>query len=130
VLISIASCSDDDDDGDCSDDIGDTDDSDDDDDDETEESEPSTTPARVWKYGEPPTLPNHTIHSATKRDRIMQRDRLLAEEYDYKLHTYKKRHEATSKKFRIFVLISVGIIFVGILGFAFTVCVRMLTSLQ
>jgi hypothetical protein len=135
VLISIASCSDDDDDdddddGDCSDDIGDTDDSDDDDDDETEESEPSTTPARVWKYGEPPTLPNHTTHSATKRDRIMRRDRLLAEEYDYKLHTYKKRHEATSKKFRIFVLISVGIIFVGILGFAFAVCVRMLTSLQ
>jgi hypothetical protein len=128
VLISIASCSDDDDDdddGDCSDDIGNTDDSDDDDD-ETEESEPSTTPARVWKYGEPPTLPNHT----TKRDRIMRRDRLLAEEYEYKLHTYKKRHEATSKKFRIFVLISVGIIFVGILGFAFAVCVRMLTSLQ
>ena len=128
VLVSIASCSDDDD-GDCSDDIGDTDDSDDDDD-ETEESEPSTTPARVWKYGEPPTLHNHTIHSATKRDRIMRRDRLLQEECDYKLHTYKKRHEATSKKFRIFVLISVGIIFVGIMGFAFAVCVRMLMSLQ
>lgn len=131
VLVSIASCSDDDDDddGDFSDDVSDTDDSDNDDE-ETEESEPSTTPARVWKFGEPPTLPNHTIHSATKRDRIMRRDRLLQEEYDYKLHTYRKRHEATSKKFRIFVLISVGIIFVGILGFAFAVCVRMLTSLQ
>lgn len=130
VLVSIASCSDDDDDDDgyCSDDVSDTDDSDDDD--ETEESEPSTTPVRVWKYGEPPTLPNHTIHSATKRDCIMRRDRLLQEEYDYKLHTYKKRHEATSKKFRIFILISVGIIFVGIFGFAFAVCVRMLTSLQ
>lgn len=132
VLVSIASCSDDDD--------NDTDGYETCSSDELSNSSyqdnntisngmTPIAPARVWKYGEPPTITDHAI-KASKRDRVMRRERLLQEEYDYKLHDFKKRHEATSKRFRVFVLITVAIIFVGILGFAFAVCVRMLTSLQ
>ncbi len=90
----------------------------------------ATAPARVWKYGEPPTVPDLAKKKTSpRRDRVMRRERLLQEECDYRLHTFKRRHDAISKKFRVFVLVAVGIIFVGILGFAFAVCVRMLTSL-
>ena len=89
-----------------------------------------SAPARVWRYGEPATVSDLAKKKTSpRRDRVMRRERLLQEECDYRQHTFKRRHDAISKKFRVFVLVAVGIIFVGILGFAFAVCVRMLTSL-
>ncbi len=90
-------------------------------------------PARVWRYGEPPTVSDSLAtkkdSASSRRDCIMRRDRLLQEGCDYRLHTLKRRHEAIGSKFRVFVLFTVGVIFVGILGFALALCVRMLTSI-
>ena len=140
TLDSIASCSDyddddDDDDGTCSSDEGsDSCFLDDDGARRDANSASSATapaaPARVWKYGEPPTVSDLAKkRNSPRRDRVMRRERLLQEECDYRLHNFKRRRDAIGEKFRVFVLVAVGIIFVGILGFAFAVCVRMLTSL-
>jgi len=107
-----------------------------------------TTSARVWKYGEPSTNPTTSIHPATKttlpkkkkkkttssisskqHDRIMKRERLLQEEYEYRLHLLKNENEKLSKQFRVFVLVTVAVIVAGALAFAFVVCVRMLLSI-
>ncbi len=94
---------------------------------------------KVWSYGEPPTTMDHNRtskkHAAPKKhhmsehDLIMRRDRLLQEEYEYRLRALQREHANLSKKFRIFVLVTVAIIFTGALTFAFVVCVRMLMSI-
>ena len=113
-----------------------------------------TTNPKVWRYGEPPTTMDHHSstaillkkkqqqHAATgapktqhrggdisKHDLIMRRDRLLQEEYEYRLRALQRENANLSKKFRIFVLVTVAIIFMGALTFAFVVCVRMLMSI-
>ena len=92
----------------------------------------------VWKYGEPPTA-TQTKHTPTpkkkntssqrRKDSIMKRERLLQEEYEYRIHHLKKENEKLSRRFRIFVLVTVALIFCGALAFAFLVCIRMLMSL-
>lgn len=84
---------------------------------------------RVWKYGEPPTT-NATIDSKKKpsHDRLMERERLLQEEYEFRLHKLKRENERLAKKFRLFVLVTVAFILVAALAFAFVVCIRMLLS--
>jgi len=113
-----------------------------------EEAPPSPTAAhatatRVWKYGEPPTTmgtgtsapanqKSTTKNKATtqsKHDRIMERERLLQEEYEYRLHLLKRENETLSRSFRIFVLVTVAVIFAGALSFALAVCVKMLMSI-
>ena len=96
---------------------------------------------RVWKYGDSPTtdtmskknssLQKQRSKDATmsKHDRIMRRERLLQEEYEYRLHSLKRENEKLSRKFRIFVLVAVALIFAGALAFAFVVCIRMLMSI-
>lgn len=94
---------------------------------------------KVWSYGEPPTTMDHNTttkkHAAPKKHRIsehdliMRRERLLQEEYEYRLRALQREHANLSKKFRIFVLVTVAIIFTGALTFAFVVCVRMLMSI-
>jgi hypothetical protein len=95
---------------------------------------------KVWRYGEPPTIttPDHTpllkkVAPSKKRlsehDRIMRRDRLLQEEYEYRLRSLQRENEKLSKKFRIFVLVTVAIIFTGAFTFAFVICIRMLMSI-
>ena len=141
TLHSIVSCSDDDDD----DDDDDTNSSDGGSDscylDDDARRNPNamsnatttTTPPRVWRYGEPPTicdpLAKKKEGASSRRDRIMRRDRLVQEGCDYKSFVLKRRHDAIGMKFRVFVLVAVGVTFVGILGFALALCVRMLTSI-
>jgi len=96
---------------------------------------------KVWKYGDTPTTCNSTTtnnapkkkkisrSSSSTRDRIMKRERLLQEEYEYRLHSLKRENEKLSKKFRIFVLVAVACVFTGALAFAFVVCVRILVSI-
>lgn len=98
----------------------------------------NTTP-KVWRYGEPMEhssllAKKHTPTTIQKQrisehDLIMRRDRLLQEEYEYRLRALQRENENLSKKFRIFVLVTVAIIFTGALTFAFVVCIRMLMSI-
>ena len=122
-----------------------------------ETPKPVAPAARVWKYGEPPTTTttanppsktnsnstpgkkkkkrkhssnnNTTPNSSKIHDHIMRRERLMQEEYEYRLHLLKRENETLSRRFRVFVLVAVALIFVGALGFAFVVCVRMLMSI-
>jgi len=108
----------------------------------------TTTIARVWKYGEPHTnYPKTQTKSNTappkkknekktrssisskQHDRIMKRERLIQEEYEYRLHLLKNENEKLSWTFRVFVLVTVAVIVAGALAFAFVVCVRMLLSI-
>ena len=102
-------------------------------------SSTNTTP-KVWRYGEPMEhssllMKKHTPTTIQKQQRIsehdliMRRDRLLQEEYEYRLRALQCENENLSKKFRIFVLVTVAIIFTGALTFAFVVCIRMLMSI-
>lgn len=95
------------------------------------------TNAKVWKYGDTPTTSNtaattpkkkNRAFSSTQHDRIMKRERLLQEEYEFKLRLLKRENDKISKKFRIFVLVSVACVFTAALAFAFVVCVRILMS--
>jgi len=106
----------------------------------------TTNTDRVWKYGESPTNHPKTLTKKTtppkkkkkktpssisskQHDRIMKRERLLQEEYEYRLHLLKNENEKLSKQFRVFVLVTVAVIVAGALAFAFVVCVRMLLSI-
>jgi hypothetical protein len=75
---------------------------------------------KVWKYGEP------SVTSKTKRDRKMERERLLQEEYEFRLRRLTKENEILAKKFRLFVLVTVAFILVAALSFAIMLCVKML----
>eukprot|EP00585_Thalassiosira_rotula_P012514 CAMPEP_0196133420 /NCGR_PEP_ID=MMETSP0910-20130528/2654_1 /TAXON_ID=49265 /ORGANISM="Thalassiosira rotula, Strain GSO102" /LENGTH=732 /DNA_ID=CAMNT_0041393145 /DNA_START=180 /DNA_END=2378 /DNA_ORIENTATION=- len=150
ALDSIVSCSDDDEEDSSDEESGSSYYFDHDDDARAWRNHDDKTPAataRVWKYGEPPTNPIPTKKtsassyssqttkkkktksssiSTSKHDRIMKRERLLQEEYEYRLRTLKKENEKLSKRFRVFVLVAVALIFAGALAFAFVVCIRML----
>mmetsp|Transcript_34027 Transcript_34027/g.62611 ORF Transcript_34027/g.62611 Transcript_34027/m.62611 type:complete len:685 (-) Transcript_34027:237-2291(-) len=106
----------------------------------------TTNTDRVWKYGESPTNHPKTLTKKTtppkkkkkktpssisskQHDRIMKRERLLQEEYEYRLHLLKNENEKLSWTFRVFVLVTVAVIVAGALAFAFVVCVRMLLSI-
>ena len=107
-----------------------------------ENKEPTT---RVWRYGDLPTTTTtantrmSTSSSSpsakkkkkklSKHDVIMKRERILQEEYEYRLHSLKRENEKLSKRFRIFVLVTVALIFMGALAFALVVCFRMLMSI-
>ena len=107
-----------------------------------QEEEPQT--ARVWKYGEPATNPTKAtngrngnalkqsrkkVPGGSSRDRTMRRERLMQEEYEFRLRNLRRENDELSKKFRVFVLVAVALIFAGALAFAFVVCVRMLMSI-
>lgn len=122
ALYSIASCSDDDE--------GETTDEDSSSY-EYDEDEESGTPVaangntnRVWRYGDKTV----TSSKARKisRDERMKRERLIEEEYEYRLRALRHENERLSMRFRLCVLISVAFIFAGALSFALTVCIKML----
>ena len=56
----------------------------------------------------------------------MERERLIQEEYEYRLRVLRSENERLGEKFRVFVLVTVGAVFAGALAFAFVVCIRML----
>lgn len=77
---------------------------------------------KVWKQGDP----SITSKKASKRDRIMERERLLQEEYEFKLRRLTKENELLAKKFRLFVLVTVAFILMAALSFAVVLCIKML----
>jgi capsular polysaccharide biosynthesis protein len=56
----------------------------------------------------------------------MERERLLQEEYEFRLRRLTKENEILAKKFRLFVLVTVAFILVAALSFAIMLCVKML----
>jgi hypothetical protein len=85
-------------------------------------SNTSESTKKVWKQGDP----SITSKKASKRDRIMERERLLQEEYEFKLRRLTKENEMLAKKFRLFVLVTVAFILVAALAFALLLCIKML----
>lgn len=77
---------------------------------------------KVWKQGDP----SITSKKASKRDRLMERERLLQEEYEFKLRRLTKENELLAKKFRLFVLVTVAFILLAALSFALMLCIKML----
>ena len=77
---------------------------------------------KVWKHGDP----SITSKKASKRDRMMERERLLQEEYEFKLRRLTKENELLAKKFRLFVLIAVAFILLAALSFALVLCIKMM----
>lgn len=124
ALDSIASCSD-----------GEEDDNDDDESDEEsgsssfdeDESDTPVTANRVWKYGDK-TVTSSKARKISLRDERMKRERLIEEEYEYRLRALRRENERLAMRFRLFILISVAFVFSGALAFAFVVCIRMLFS--
>jgi len=58
----------------------------------------------------------------------MRRERLLQEEYEYRLVKLKRENDRLSRRFRACVLVAVAGILAGGLAFAFAVCLRMLLA--
>lgn len=123
ALDSIASCSD-----------GEEDDNDDDESDEEsgsssfdedESDTPVTANNRVWRYGDN-TVTSSKARKISLRDERMKRERLIEEEYEYRLRALRRENERLAMRFRLFILISVAFVFSGALAFAFVVCIRML----
>jgi len=119
ALDSIASCSDDEDD-----ETTDEESSSYEYDEDEESGTPIATNARVWKYGDRSVTSD--ARKISQRDERMKRERLIEEEYEYRLRALRHENERLATSFRLFVLISVAFIFAGALAFAFIVCVRML----
>lgn len=120
ALDSIASCSDDEDD-----DTTDEESSSYEYDEDEESGTPIATNVRVWKYGDR-TVTSSKARKISLRDERMERERLIEEEYEYRLRVLRHENERLAIRFRFFVLISVAVIFVGALAFAFVVCIRLL----
>lgn len=97
---------------------------DDDDDDDGSQSNTTESSKKVWKYGEPSVTSKKKL--ASKRDRIMERERLMQEEYEFRLRRMTRENELVAKKFRLCVLVTVAFILVAALSFALVVCVKML----
>ena len=123
ALDSIASCSDGEEDND------DDDESDEESGsssfDEDESDTPVTANNRVWKYGDK-TVTSSKARKISLRDERMKRERLIEEEYEYRLRALRRENERLAMRFRLFILISVAFVFSGALAFAFVVCIRML----
>ena len=83
--------------------------------------------ARVWKYGDK-SVTSSKAKKISQRDERMERERLIEEEYEYRLHALRRENERVVMRFRLFILISVAFIFAGALAFAFVVCIRILLS--
>ena len=120
ALESIADCSDDEDQESC------TSDEETDSSYYTSESQSNTTVSskRVWTYGDSSVTSKKKQQS--NRDRIMKRERLLQEEYEFRLHRLTRENQILAKKFRLFVLVAVAFILVAALAFAIVVCFKML----
>jgi len=58
----------------------------------------------------------------------MQRERLIQEEYEFRLRSLKRENERLAKRFRLFVLVTVSTILIGAITFGFVVCIHMLLS--
>ena len=82
---------------------------------------------RVWKYGDK-SVTSSKAKKISQRDERMERERLIEEEYEYRLHALRRENERVVMRFRLFILISVAFIFAGALAFAFVVCIRILLS--
>lgn len=119
ALYSIASCSDDDE-GETTDEESSSYEYD-----EDEESGTPVTSNRVWKYGDK-TVTSAKARKISLRDERMKRERLIEEEYEYRLRVLRHENERLSMRFRLCVLISVAFVFTGALAFSFAVCIRML----
>mmetsp|Transcript_23898 Transcript_23898/g.48414 ORF Transcript_23898/g.48414 Transcript_23898/m.48414 type:complete len:601 (-) Transcript_23898:141-1943(-) len=78
---------------------------------------------RVWTHGE-----QKQKHSISSRDKAMQRERLIQEEYEFRLRSLKRENERLAKRFRLFVLVTVSTILIGAITFGFVVCIHMLLS--
>ena len=85
----------------------------------------NTNPHRVWKYGDR-TVTSSTARKISLRDERMQRERLIEEEYEYRLRALRHENKRLAMRFRLFVLISVAFIFAGAMAFATVVCIKML----
>lgn len=72
--------------------------------------------------------PSITSKKASKRDRLMERERVRQEEYEYRLRRLTRENEQLTKKFRLFALITVIFILVAVLSLALIMCMKMLTS--
>lgn len=79
--------------------------------------------SRVWTNGE-----QKQKRSISPRDKAMQRERLIQEEYEFRLRTLKRENERLAKRFRLFVLVTVSTILIGAITFGFVVCIHMLLS--
>jgi hypothetical protein len=119
ALDSIASCSDDEDD-----ETTDEESSSYGYDEDEESGTPIATNARVWKYGDRSVTSN--ARKISLRDERMKKERLIEEEYEYRLRALRHEHDRLAMRFRLFVLISVAFIFAGALAFALVVCIQML----
>lgn len=124
ALYSIASCSDDDED------ISIDEESSSYEYDEDEESSgtpiaTNTNSNRVWKYGDK-SMTSSKARKISLRDERMKRERLIEEEYEYRLRALRHENQRLAMRFRLCVLISVTFIFAGALAFAAVVCVKML----
>jgi hypothetical protein len=93
--------------------------------DEDESDTPITANNRVWKYGDK-TVTSSKARKISLRDERMKRERLIEEEYEYRLRALRRENERLAMRFRLFILISVAFVFSGALAFAFVVCIRML----
>ncbi len=89
---------------------------------EAKNSKNSNNNAKVWKYGEP------TKTSVSAHDQLMERERLIQEDYEFKLHLLKRENERLARRFRLFVLVTVASVLVGALTFSFVMCIHMLLS--
>ena len=83
---------------------------------------------RVWNYGEPTTATSNVAKNKNAHDEIMERERLLQEEYEFHVYKLKRENERLGRQLRLFVLVTVAFILAGALAFAFVVCIRMLLS--
>jgi len=125
ALYSIASCSDDDEE-----DVSTDEESSSYEYDENEESSgtpiaTNTNTNRVWKYGDK-SVTSSKARKISLRDERMKRERLIEEEYEYRLRALRHENQRLAMRFRLCVLISVTFIFAGALAFAVVVCVNML----
>ncbi len=78
---------------------------------------------RVWSVGD-----QKQKNSISSRDKAMRRERLIQEEYEFRLRTLKRENERLAKRFRLFVLVTVSTILIGAITFGFVVCIHMLLS--
>ena len=88
---------------------------------ETSRSNTTESSKKVWKHGDP-----SITSKRAKREKIMERERLLQEEYEYRLRRLTKENTILARKFRLVVLVTVAFILVAALSFALLLCVKIL----
>ena len=98
-------------------------------DDEETGSSSSTSCEGDEEQGRDDTAARKKRYSPKGHDRRMTRERIQIETYESQIRALEKEKERLSRKFRVFVLVTVATIFVAALGFAMFVCVRILMSM-